>query len=199
MRDAREVVPLSSSAGTPDSVRSPDFGLAPGQSLYAKFVTTAGSFSCLLSHEGAPISVRAFVDLARGERAWRDPRSGVDTLRPLYAGTLFHRIIPGFLVQGGDPTGTGTGGPGFSLADENTSVSSFDRAGILAFANRGPNSNGSQFFVTDGPARHLDGRYTVLGLCAGEEVIARIAAAPRGERDRPVRPVVLTRVEISRR
>jgi peptidyl-prolyl cis-trans isomerase A (cyclophilin A) len=112
---------------------------------------------------------------------------------------VFHRVIPGFMVQGGDPTGTGTGGPGFTLADEGASLSRFDGPGILALANRGPNSNGSQFFVTDGAAHHLDGQYTVLGRCTGTAVISRIAAAPRGERDMPLRPVVLARVEISAR
>jgi peptidyl-prolyl cis-trans isomerase A (cyclophilin A) len=174
-----------------------DFGLGPGQALHARFVTSVGSFSCRLAHDDAPVSVRTFVDLARGERAWIDPFTGLPTSRPLYEGTIFHRVIPGFLVQGGDPTGTGTGGPGFTTPDENPSVSRFDGPGVLALANRGPNANGSQFFVTDGAAHHLDGRYTVLGFCSDVSVIARIASAPRGERNRPVRPVVLERVEIS--
>ncbi len=199
MREARQAAPLPQAGGTTPAEGADDFGLAPGQALHARFVTTAGAFTCRLAHEEAPVSVRAFIDLARGERAWRDPQTGLPTTRPLYNGTPIHRVIPGFLIQGGDPTGTGTGGPGFSLADENVSVSRFDKAGVLALANRGPNANGSQFFVTDGPAHHLDGRYTVLGQCTGLEVISRIAEQPRGERDRPVRPVVLTRVEITTR
>ncbi len=117
-------------------------------------------------------------------------------MRPLYNGTLFHRVVPGFLVQGGDPGGTGTGGPGFSYPDEIAGDAIFDRAGILGLANRGPNTNGSQFFVTAGPAHHLDGRYTRLGLCGDLDVIEQIAAAPRGDGNRPVDPVVLRRVEI---
>ncbi len=197
VREPRQAAPLASGAGGSDREAADDFGLAPGQALHARFVTTAGSFSCRLAHEDAPVAVRAFVDLARGARAWRDPRTGQPTNRPLYDGTIFHRVIPGFMIQGGDPTGTGTGGPGFTLADENVSLSRFNGAGVLALATRGPNSGGSQFFITDGAAHHLDGRYTVLGACSDLHVVTRIAEAPRGERDRPVRPVVLNRVEIT--
>ena len=174
----------------------PNFGLLPGQSLHAVLRTSLGSLDCVLATEGAPNSVKAFVDLARGTLAWRNPRTGSSETHPLYDGTLFHRVVPGFLIQGGDPTGTGTGGPGFSMPDEIGTDATFDRAGILGLANRGPNTNGSQFFVTDGPAHHLNGRYTRLGACADIEVIERIARVPRGQRDRPVKAVVLRSVEI---
>lgn len=175
---------------------SPDFDLLPGQSLHAVLRTSLGSLDCVLATEGAPNSVKAFVDLARGAVPWRDPKTGSSATHPLYDGTLFHRVIPGFLIQGGDPTGTGTGGPGFSMPDEIGADATFERAGILGLANRGPNTNGSQFFVTDGPAHHLNGRYTRLGECADIELIERIARVPRGQRDRPVKAVVLRSVEI---
>jgi peptidyl-prolyl cis-trans isomerase A (cyclophilin A) len=138
----------------------------------------------------------AFTQLARGERAWIDPRDGQPTQRPLYDGTIFHRVIPGFLIQGGDPTGTGVGGPGFTLPDEIGGSSVFEAAGALGMATRGPNTAGSQFFITDGPAHHLDGHYTRLGTCTNHEVIHALASVPRGERNRPVQNVVLRTVEI---
>jgi peptidyl-prolyl cis-trans isomerase A (cyclophilin A) len=176
-----------------------DFGLAPGQSLHAVLRTSLGAIDCTLNVDEAPVSVRIFVDLARGLRPWVDPRTGAEVLRPLYDGTVFHRVIPGFLIQGGDPTGTGAGGPGFSIPDEIGAERQFDRPGLLALANRGPNTNGSQFFVTDGPAHHLDGRYTRLGTCTNLDVVAAIARVPRGERNRPVSPPVLRAVEIAAR
>ncbi|MBM4392490.1 MAG: peptidylprolyl isomerase [Deltaproteobacteria bacterium] len=175
----------------------PDLGLAPGERLVAVLVTSLGDVRCTLDHAASPVSVANFVALARGEREWVDPIDGESTRRPLYDGTLFHRVVPGFLVQGGDPSGTGTGGPGYSVVDE-AAGSVFDRAGILALANRGPNTGGSQFFVTLGPARHIDGRYTPLGTCASLAVLERIAAVPRGERNRPLAPPVLRSVRIEK-
>ncbi|GDX79624.1 hypothetical protein LBMAG42_14350 [Deltaproteobacteria bacterium] len=180
----------------PTPAAQPDFGLLPGQALHAVLRTSLGAVDCTLAHQTAPYSVKVFVDLARGALPWTDPRTGQLTTNPLYDGTIFHRVIPGFLVQGGDPTGTGTGGPGFSVPDEIGVDAQFDRAGLMGFANRGPNTNGSQFFVTDGPAHHLDGRYTRLGTCGNADVIEKIARVPRGERDRPVVAVVLRSVVI---
>lgn len=195
LREVR-TVPAASGGGEEAPEAGPDFGLAPGQRLHALFRTSLGTIDCVLAPEDAPWSVKAFVDLARGTRPWVDPRTGVSVTRPLYDGTLIHRVIPGFLLQGGDPTGTGAGGPGFSMADELGPASRFDKAGVLGLANRGPNTGGSQFFVTAGPAHHLDGRYTRLGECGDLDVVARIAGAPRGEGNRPVTPVVLRTVEI---
>lgn len=192
------LAPIPSSPTSPLPA-TPDFGLAPGQALYAAIVTTAGTIQCKLATEIAPVSVATFVGLARGERPWIDPRSGRTTQRPLYEGTIIHRVVPEFLIQGGDPTGTGTGGPGFVIPDEIGVESVFERRGVLGLANRGPNTNGSQFFVTDGPAHHLDGRYTRIGLCSSESVVRRIAASPRGQKNRPVDPVVVQRVEIEAR
>lgn len=195
LRDARAPAP-ELATGVPAEAPPTAPLVAPGQRLHALLRTGLGTIDCTLEHESAPYSVRAFVDLARGVRPWIDPDTGEAVARPLYDGTLFHRVVPGFLVQGGDPTGTGTGGPGFVLADEVGVESRFDRAGVLGLAHRGPNTGGSQFFITAGPAHHLDGRYTRLGVCGDLDVVASIAGAPRGERDRPARPVVLRRVEI---
>lgn len=174
----------------------PDFGLLPGQSLHAIFQTSLGSVDCGLAIDTAPHTVATFVALAEGRREWIDPRTGEHTFRPLYTGTVFHRIIPDFLIQGGDPSGTGTGGPGFTVPDENVATSVFDRAGVLGLATRGANTGGSQFFITAGPARHLDGRYTRLGMCGNTRVISAIATAPRNERNRPARDIILQSVQV---
>lgn len=195
LRDARST-PAAGGGAEVAPAAAVDFGLPAGHHLHAILRTSLGAIDCVLATDDAPWSVKAFVDLARGVRPWIDPRTGASVSRPLYDGTLFHRVIPGFLVQGGDPTGTGAGGPGFSLADELGAASRFDKAGILGLANRGPNTGGSQFFVTAGPAHHLDGRYTRLGECGNLDVVERIAGTPRGERNRPVTPVVLRNVEI---
>lgn len=175
---------------------TPDLSLLPGQALHAIFRTSLGNIDCTLAIAEAPNTVVHFVRLARGHLEWIEPRTGEPTFRRLYDGTLFHRVIPGFLIQGGDPTGSGTGGPGFSLPDEISPMAVFDRAGLLGFATRGPNTGGSQFFLTAGPARHLDGRYTRLGSCDNLAVITAIATVPRGEGNRPVRDVVLRALEV---
>lgn len=174
----------------------PEFGLADGQSLRAIFRTTLGTIECTLETERSPRTIQAFVALANGTRGWTEPQSGEETTRPLYENTLIHRVIPGFLIQGGDPTGTGTGGPGFTIPDENTAGAVFDQPGVLGLATRGPHTGGSQFFITAGPARHLDGRFTRMGTCTNLGVLTTIAAVPRNERNRPVRDVILRGVEV---
>ncbi|MFN7143617.1 MAG: peptidylprolyl isomerase [Myxococcota bacterium] len=173
------------------------WGPPPNKAFIATFRTSLGDVRCVLRHEQAPQTVRNFVELAQGKRAWTDPKTGKPTKRPLYAGTIFHRVIPGFMIQGGDPLGDGTGGPGYTFADEGGDRNRFERGGVLAMANRGPDTNGSQFFVTDAPAPHLNGRHTVFGDCGNPEVVSRIANTPRDETDRPTTPVVLERVVIS--
>jgi peptidyl-prolyl cis-trans isomerase A (cyclophilin A) len=173
------------------------WGPPPNKVFIATFQTSLGDMRCILRHEQAPETVRNFVELAQGKRAWIDPASGKATRRPLYSKTTFHRVIPQFMIQGGDPLGDGTGGPGYTFADEGGEKNTFARSGVLAMANRGPDTNGSQFFITDAPVPHLDGRHTVFGDCGNPEVIARIAESPRGEADRPLAPVVLERVVIS--
>jgi peptidyl-prolyl cis-trans isomerase A (cyclophilin A) len=142
-------------------------------------------------------TVANFVGLARGTKEWTDPRSGQKTTRPLYDGTIFHRVIPEFMIQAGDPLGRGTGGPGFRFADE-ISSRRFDRPGILGMANAGPNTNGSQFFITEVATPWLNGRHTVFGeVIEGMEVVRSIARVRRGPMDRPEQDVVLQRVTVT--
>jgi peptidyl-prolyl cis-trans isomerase A (cyclophilin A) len=165
----------------------------------ATFVTSRGNFTVRLIPEHAPITVANFVDLATGKREWRDPRDGLRKTEPLYDGTIFHRVIPGFMIQGGDPEGTGRGGPGYEFEDEvPPDGPKFDQAGILAMANAGPNTNGSQFFVTVGPTPHLNGKHTIFGeVTRGLDVVESISTADTGAMDRPTDDVVLERVEVS--
>ena len=144
----------------------------------------------------SPVAV-ALPILTLGTLAWRDPRTGDAGVGALYDGTVFHRVIPGFMVQGGDPLGEGSGGPGYRFLDELDPDLRFDRPGLLAMANSGPHTNGSQFFVTEAPTPHLDGRHTIFGQCdeASLEVVKRITAVA-AEDDRPVEPVTLEHVEI---
>ena len=173
------------------------WGPPPGRIFIATLETSLGNIRCMLRHETAPETVRAFVELARGKRAWTDPVTGAQTRRPLYDGTIFHRVIPEFMIQGGDPLGDGTGGPGYTLPDEAAATSRFDRSGMLAMANHGPDTGGSQFFITEVPVPYLDGKHTVFGECGNEEVIRRIAGTARDQQDRPNTPVVLKKVTIT--
>ena len=165
----------------------------------ATFVTTMGSFTVRLMPEHAPETVANFMDLAHGGREWTDPRDGSSKSEPLYPETIFHRVIDGFMVQGGDPTGTGMGGPGYRFADECPPEGpSFDRPGLLAMANAGPNTNGSQFFLTVAPTEWLTGKHTIFGeVTDGYEVVEAISKVPTGPQDRPLEDVVLERVEIA--
>lgn len=172
-------------------------GLAPGQKLSATLVTSLGEIHCILRPEQAPDTVRNFVELAQGKREWTDPKSGAKVKRPLYDGTIFHRVIPGFMIQGGDPLGTGMGGPGYEFADEVGPYSTFDHPGILAMANAGPNTNGSQFFVTEGTPTYLNGKHTIFGDCDNLDVVKKITGVPRNAEDRPDTDVVLKTVKIT--
>jgi peptidyl-prolyl cis-trans isomerase A (cyclophilin A) len=164
----------------------------------ATFHTTKGSFSAQLLPDHAPKAVENFVALASGSREWRDPRDGERRSDALYPGTVFHRVIPGFMVQGGDPTGTGTGGPGYRFEDEcPPNGPRFDRPGLLAMANAGPDTNGSQFFVTVAATPWLDGRHTIFGeVKDGYDVVEAIAGVETGPQDRPVDDVVIERIDI---
>ena len=165
----------------------------------ATFVTSRGSFTVELMPSHAPTTVANFVDLATGKREWRDPRDGQTKTDPLYDGTIFHRVIDGFMIQGGDPAGTGTGGPGYKFEDEcPPGGPSFDRPFLLAMANAGPATNGSQFFVTVAPTKWLTGKHTIFGeVTEGVDVVEAIAKVQVGAQDRPVEDVVLERVEIA--
>ena len=147
--------------------------------------------------EHAPTTVANFVDLATGKRVWTDPRDGQPKNEPLYDGTIFHRVIPDFMIQGGDPEGTGRGGPGYRFEDEcPPGGPQFDRPGLLAMANAGPNTNGSQFFVTVAPTKWLTGKHTIFGeVDEGMDVVKAISAV-EAPGDRPSTEVVLERVEI---
>jgi peptidyl-prolyl cis-trans isomerase A (cyclophilin A) len=165
----------------------------------ATFVTSMGSFTVRLMPEHAPKTVANFVDLATGGRDWTDPRDGSPGSGSLYEGTTFHRVIADFMIQGGDPTGTGTGGPGYTFEDEvPPDGPRFDRPGLLAMANAGPGTNGSQFFVTVTPTEWLTGKHTIFGeVTEGYEVVEAISKVPTRSQDRPDPAVVLERVEIA--
>jgi peptidyl-prolyl cis-trans isomerase A (cyclophilin A) len=166
---------------------------------YANFDTTEGTFRIRLYDEEAPKTVANFVGLAEGTKEWRDPASGERRKAPFYNGIIFHRVINGFMIQGGDPLGQGTGGPGYNFADEFHPRARHNRAGILSMANAGPNTNGSQFFITLGPTPHLDNKHSVFGeVVEGLDVVKKIGAVPTGRQDRPVQPVVINKVTIER-
>jgi peptidyl-prolyl cis-trans isomerase A (cyclophilin A) len=172
------------------------------EQLTATLHTTEGDIRIELFPNHAPKTVRNFVELAEGSREWTDPRTRAKKNTPLYDGTLFHRVISGFMIQGGDPMGTGTGGPGYQFADEVHPELAFTRPYLLAMANAGPNTNGSQFFVTVAPTTWLTGKHTIFGEVADAEsraVVDRIASTPTGRQDRPVNDVVINSVTIERK
>jgi len=146
--------------------------------LYAIFHTSRGDITVKLFEKEAPKTIQNFVGLATGQADWIDPRNGQKSKARLYDGTLFHRVIPQFMIQGGDPLGTGTGGPGYKFEDEFSSGKKFDKPGLLAMANAGPNTNGSQFFITEVPTPHLNNRHTIFGeVVKGGDLVPQIARA----------------------
>ena len=174
-------------------------GVAGSGMLVAKIETTLGTFTCELYEKDAPITVANFVGLARGTRPWKDPKTGkwVEK-KPLYDGLIFHRVIPGFMVQGGDPLGVGTGNPGYRFEDEISPNLKFDKPALLAMANAGPATNGSQFFITEGTPQQLTGKHTIFGLCEPASLVSKITGVKRGPRDKPETDVVMKKVTISR-
>lgn len=169
--------------------------------LWAQLSTNKGQMHCELWERMAPITVANFVGLARGLRPHREHRpDGEWKLGRYYDNTQFHRVIPEFMIQGGDPTASGSGGPGYVIPDEIVSSIRFDRAGLLAMANRGPGTGGAQFFVTLGPTPHLNGAHTIFGRCTPQSAVvaAEIAAVQRDTNDRPATPMRLDKVEIYR-
>jgi peptidyl-prolyl cis-trans isomerase A (cyclophilin A) len=167
---------------------------------YARFVTSEGNFTIRLFDQEAPKTVENFVGLAEGTKQWSDPRTNQKVQTPYYAGTIFHRVIAGFMIQGGDPLGQGIGGPGYNFADEFHPKLRHNKAGMLSMANRGPNTNGGQFFITLAPTPHLDDRHAVFGeVVDGMDVVSRIGKTPTGDRDRPVKDIVIQTVTIERR
>ena len=167
---------------------------------YAVFDTTEGRIVCRLFEKDAPKTVANFIELAEGKREWTHPASRKKSKDRLYDGTIFHRVIPDFMIQGGDPAGNGMGGPGYEFEDETKgSPHKFDRPGKLAMANAGPNTNGSQFFITVAPTTWLTGKHTIFGeVVEGQEVVNKITAVPRNRQDRPMKDVTLKSVTIER-
>jgi peptidyl-prolyl cis-trans isomerase A (cyclophilin A) len=171
-----------------------------GKDLYAHFDTTEGKVVVKLFSKDAPKTVENFVGLATGEKEWTDPATRAKkTATPLYDGTLFHRCIADFMVQGGDPLGRGTGGPGYQFADEFQSGRKFDKPGLLAMANAGPNTNGSQFFITVVPTPWLNSKHTIFGeVVSGQDIVRKVAnEIPKGAGDRPRTDVRINKLTIS--
>jgi peptidyl-prolyl cis-trans isomerase A (cyclophilin A) len=167
--------------------------------LTATLRTNRGTVLVRLFPDHAPKTVRNFVELAEGKREWTDPRTRQRAQARLYDGTIFHRVIPNFMIQGGDPLGTGIGGPGYKFGDEFHPDLAFDRPYLLAMANAGPGTNGSQFFITTVPTPHLSGKHTIFGeVIEGSEIIDAISHVSTGRNDKPVQDVVLESVEIGR-
>lgn len=167
---------------------------------YATLTTSEGTIVCRLFEKEAPKTVQNFTDLAEGKREWKHPSTGKKSSDRLYDNTIFHRVIPNFMVQAGDPAGTGFGGPGYQFEDETrNSPHKFDKPGKLAMANSGPNTNGSQFFITVAPTQWLTGKHTIFGeVVEGQEIAEKIAGVARGRNDKPNKDVVLQSVVIER-
>jgi peptidyl-prolyl cis-trans isomerase A (cyclophilin A) len=171
-----------------------------GQDLWVTMKTSEGDIVIHLFSKEAPKTVANFVGLASGEKEWRDPRTGKLTTAHAYDQTIFHRVIAGFMIQGGDPTGKGTGEPGYTFADETSNGKKFDKVGLLAMANRGPGTNGMQWFITVSTPNYLDGKHTIFGeVVSGYSVVEKISKVPTGAdgRDRPNTTVVLKSLQIS--
>ncbi len=168
--------------------------------VHALFTTTEGNFKVRLFDTDVPKTVENFVGLAEGTKEFTDPKTGQKTKRPFYDGLVFHRVIEGFMIQGGDPLGTGTGGPGYKFADEFSPKLRHTKAGLLSMANAGPNTNGSQFFITLAPTPWLDNKHSIFGeVVEGIDVVEKIGkAATSKPGDRPLKPISITSVKIER-
>jgi peptidyl-prolyl cis-trans isomerase A (cyclophilin A) len=179
------------------SAPSPQLQLPSEPGLYAVIYTSMGNIVCQLFEKEAPKAVANFRGLATGSKTWIDPATGKPRRVPLYNGTTFHRVIPGFMIQGGDPLGNGYGGPGYQFDDEIDPNRQFDKPGVLAMANSGPNTNGSQFFITTAPVQRLDGHFSIFGeVVSGQDVVDAISQVPRNEEDKPLTPVKIVRIAI---
>src|SRR5712692_4413736 len=166
---------------------------SPG--LYATMTTSMGTVVLKLYEKEAPNTVANFVGLATGKKAWTDPKTGKKVMKPFYDGLTFHRVIPGFMIQGGDPKGDSSGGPGYEFANETSPSLKHDRPGRLAMANAGPDTNGSQFYITVAPQLKLDGGYSIFGqVVEGMPVVTKISEVPRDDGDKPKTPVVIKSV-----
>ncbi len=173
----------------------------PGKGkLMATIETTMGTFNCELYEKEVPTTIANFVGLATGKKPWTNPKTG-ETMKntPFFNGLIFHRVIPDFMIQGGDPLGQGTGGPGYAFADEFVPSRRHDAPGVLSMANSGPRTNGSQFFITEKATPWLDDRHTVWGKCAEGDLVKKMTGMPRDQGDRPSTPISIKKVTISRK
>lgn len=176
-----------------------ELNLTAGDNLFAELETSLGKIKVKLFWERAPKTVWNFVGLALGKKEWHDPKTGEKSTKPLYNDTIFHRVIKGFMIQGGDPMGTGMGGPGYRFKDEFHPDLRHDKKGVLSMANAGPNTNGSQFFITERPTPHLDNRHSVFGQVVDNnslDLISKIAGVETSQADRPKKDVVLKAIRI---
>ena len=169
--------------------------------MFAHFTTSEGNFTARLFDAETPNTVANFTGLADGSKEWTDPRTGKKVKQPYFNGTVFHRVIDGFMIQGGDPLGQGTGGPGYNFGDEFSPKLRHSKAGILSMANRGPNTNGGQFFITLDKTPWLDDKHSVFGeVVEGMEVVKKIGGAATSKPgDRPIKPITIQSVAIERK
>ena len=195
---ATALVIIALSANAVDAVGQKGGKLKPG--TYARFTTSEGNFTVQLFEKDAPKTVENFVGLAQGTKEWTDPKTGEKVKKPFYNGIIFHRVIANFMIQGGDPLGVGTGGPGYKIPDEFSSGRTLEKAGILAMANSGPNTGGSQFFITLVPTPWLNGKHTVFGeVVDGMDVVTKIGQTNTTKPgDKPVKPIVIQSITIQK-
>jgi peptidyl-prolyl cis-trans isomerase A (cyclophilin A) len=187
---------FAQASGTASSASSQGAATAPTQPT-AIIETTDGNITCTLFPDKAPLTVANFIGLSKGTKAWKSPKTGEMMHTPLYDGTICHRVIPNFMIQCGDPAGNGSGDPGYSFKDEFSPDLTFDQPGRLAMANSGPNTNGSQFFITEVPTPHLNGKHTIFGQCQDLDVVKKIARLAADERNnRPYDPPKITHIKI---
>jgi peptidyl-prolyl cis-trans isomerase A (cyclophilin A) len=187
---------LAQTPAAPAAGQAPAAAREPG--LYATITTSMGPITVKLFEKEAPITVKNFIDLAKGRKSWKDTKAGM-VRRPLYPGTIFHRVIPGFMIQGGDPTGTGAGNPGFVIPDEFAPNLKFDTPGRLAMANAGPKTGNCQFFISEAPTPHLNGLHTIFGqVVQNQDLVGKIARVPRGADDKPKTPVKIVSITFER-
>src|SRR5688500_12871320 len=199
----KPAAPADAPPTSPDKPTAPDpakpSAAKHGPGVYAHITTNHGTMVARLFDKEVPRTVENFVGLAEGKKQWRNPRTKTMVRRPYYNNLTFHRIIPGFMIQGGDPEGTGMGGPGFEFADEFNPKLRHGKAGILSMANKGPNTNGGQFFITLVPTPHLNDRHSVFGeLVEGTETLMAIGKVPTGAQNKPIKPVIIKSVRIER-
>ncbi|USN51908.1 MAG: peptidylprolyl isomerase [Myxococcales bacterium] len=183
-----------------DELKS-EFSLNDGDKLIAEFDTSMGTIVAELFWQDAPMTVHNFTQLAQGSKEWLDPTNNTKVKKPLYDGTIFHRVIKDFMIQGGDPLGSGIGGPGYKFKDEFSPKLRHSAKGILSMANAGPNTNGSQFFITERATPHLDNRHSVFGQVKDStslDIISKIASVETDARDKPTTPVVIKHIKITK-